>query len=356
MSLNRHIVCLLILEVTFASGLLYVCLTSYPIVNHKIWKHKQALFNLAVKEENVSPKELRRETGQSCVFPVHSPSLVPCQQNNLSEKRRILKKSLPWLELEATLNASKTLLPGGYHQPLGCASPQRLAIIIPYRDREVNLKILLNNLHRVLQKQQAEYAIFVVEQENGTPFNRGLIKNIGYVEAKARCHFDCFTFQDVDLVPESERNTYWCGARALHHSRELDILKYRIFYKYHFGGVITLNETFFSTINGYSNLFFMWGGEDDDLFHRLLKKKLPYEFSRYPRYTAMTHKNDPHHTKEEMAVYGKSHLRYETDGLNSTGRLYRLISVDYKPLYTRIYVSVNQTEVLTQLKHYGINL
>ncbi|XP_046558093.1 beta-1,4-N-acetylgalactosaminyltransferase bre-4-like, partial [Haliotis rubra] len=115
----------------------------------------------------------------------------------------------------------------GYHQPAGCAFPQRLAIIIPYRDREVNLKILLNNLHRVLQKQQAEYAIFVVEQENGTPFNRGMIKNIGYLEAKALCHFDCFTFHDVDLVPESERNTYFCGEKALHHSQKLAFKNYR---------------------------------------------------------------------------------------------------------------------------------
>ncbi|XP_046364796.2 beta-1,4-N-acetylgalactosaminyltransferase bre-4-like [Haliotis rufescens] len=275
MSMHRELVCFLVVEVTFVSILVYVYLTSNQIVNHNTWIHKQGHFNLSVKEENISPNELRRETGRPCVFPERSPSLVPCQQNNLSEKRRILKESLPWLDLETTLNASMTLLPGGYHQPLGCASPQRLAIIIPYRDREVNLKILLNNLHRVLQKQQAEYAIFVVEQENGTPFNRGLIKNIGYVEAKALCHFDCFTFQDVDLVPESERNTYWCGARALHHSQRLDILKYRIFYKNHFGGVITFNETLFSTVNGYSNLYFTWGGEDDDLFHRLLEKKCP---------------------------------------------------------------------------------
>ncbi len=57
-----------------------------------------------------------------------------------------------------------------------------------------------------------------------------------------------------------------------------------------------------------------------------------------------------------MKVYANSSQRMDTDGLNSMGRLYKVISVDYKPLYTRIYVSVNQTEIYTQLKHYGISL
>ncbi|XP_046558088.1 beta-1,4-N-acetylgalactosaminyltransferase bre-4-like [Haliotis rubra] len=272
------------------------------------------------------------------------------------EKRRILNETLKWLDLEKTLNASTTLVPGGYHRPVGCASAQRLAVIIPYRDREENLKILLNNLHRVLQKQQAEYAIFVVEQESGTPFNRGLIKNIGYLEAQALCHFDCFTFHDVDLVTESERNTYMCGTLAVHHARRLNTWNYRVLYTFLFGGVLTFNETYFSTINGYSNLYFMWGAEDDDLFERMRKKQLRFVASKYPRYTALNHEREPRHPKEKMKIYANSSQRMDTDGLNSMGRLYQVISVDYKPLYTRIYVSVNQTEIYNQLKRYGISL
>ncbi|XP_067681327.1 beta-1,4-N-acetylgalactosaminyltransferase bre-4-like [Haliotis asinina] len=344
--------------VSFVSLLAYtVYFQNHNFVSHKTSANKQARFNLSGGESiHVSAKELKRANQPPCIFPVPSQSLLPCQQNTLSQTRRVINESLPWLDLERTLNASTTLAHGGYHRPVGCTSPQRLAIIIPYRDREVNLKILLNNLHRVLQKQQAEYAIFVVEQENGTPFNRGMIKNIGYLEANALCRFDCFTFQDVDLVPESERNTYFCGEKALHHSRRLNFLNYRNWYRGHFGGVVTFNKTYFSTINGYSNLFYMWGGEDDDLLHRLRRKNLPFEHSNYPRYTALMHKNDPHHTKEEMAIYRTRHLRFDTDGLNSVEALYRLISVEKRPLYTRIYVSVNQTEVLTRLEHYGIKL
>ncbi|XP_067676419.1 beta-1,4-N-acetylgalactosaminyltransferase bre-4-like [Haliotis asinina] len=306
-----------------------------------------------------SPKddrEGRRRNRQSCVFPVQSSSRVQCRQNNLSETRRVLKELLTWPELEATLKATMTLLPGGYHRPRDCESPKRLAIIIPFRDREENLKVLLNNLHRVLQKQQAEYAIFVVEQETGTPFNRGLIKNIGYVEASALCHFDCFTFHDVDLVTESEKNTYWCGPRAVHHARKLDIWNYRQLQDKLFGGVLTFNETFFSTINGYSNLFFMWGAEDDDLFDRMLAKHLPFEISKYSRYTTLGHARLPKEEEKKWAVYRPGKNRYDSDGLSNMGGIYRLISVDYRPLYTRIYVSVNHTDVMARIKGYGIKV
>ncbi|KAK2186027.1 hypothetical protein NP493_216g03032 [Ridgeia piscesae] len=41
-----------------------------------------------------------------------------------------------------------------------------VAVIIPYRDREDHLILLLSQLHPVLQRQQLDYRIFVVEQVN----------------------------------------------------------------------------------------------------------------------------------------------------------------------------------------------
>ncbi len=36
----------------------------------------------------------------------------------------------------------------------------------------------------------------------------------------------------------------------------------------------------FMLVNGFSNMFWGWGGEDDDMFNRLQEKKL--NISRYP--------------------------------------------------------------------------
>lgn len=42
----------------------------------------------------------------------------------------------------------------------------------------------------------------------------------------------------------------------------------RIPYNEIFGGVCSLNKTHFENINGFSNIYFGWGGEDDDLRQR----------------------------------------------------------------------------------------
>jgi hypothetical protein len=53
---------------------------------------------------------------------------------------------------------------GGSWHPANCSTKQRLAVIIPYRDRMDHLQELLDHLHPFLQKQLLDYTIFVVEQ------------------------------------------------------------------------------------------------------------------------------------------------------------------------------------------------
>lgn len=52
---------------------------------------------------------------------------------------------------------------GGRYKPRNCLSRNRVAIIVPYRDRETHLKILMQNLHPFLQRQQLDYRIYVIE-------------------------------------------------------------------------------------------------------------------------------------------------------------------------------------------------
>lgn len=63
------------------------------------------------------------------------------------------------------------LQPGGQHQPPECLAHQKVALIIPYRDRQVHLKIFLNNIHPFLQRQQLDYGIYVVEMVNNSVYN-----------------------------------------------------------------------------------------------------------------------------------------------------------------------------------------
>lgn len=52
----------------------------------------------------------------------------------------------------------------GVWSPVECLPKERLALILPYRNRDEHLRIFLNHMHPFLRHQQLMYTIFVVEQ------------------------------------------------------------------------------------------------------------------------------------------------------------------------------------------------
>lgn len=62
------------------------------------------------------------------------------------------------------------LEPGGHYRPQECQARDRVAIVVPYRDRAQHLRTLLLNLHALLQRQQLDYGIFVIEQTGKCQF------------------------------------------------------------------------------------------------------------------------------------------------------------------------------------------
>ncbi|KAM7093378.1 beta-1,4-galactosyltransferase 1 isoform 2-T2 [Molossus nigricans] len=55
---------------------------------------------------------------------------------------------------------------GGRYAPKDCISPHKVAIIIPFRNRQEHLKYWLYYLHPILQRQQLDYGIYVINQQN----------------------------------------------------------------------------------------------------------------------------------------------------------------------------------------------
>lgn len=93
----------------------------------------------------------------------------------------------------------------------------------------------------------------------------------------------------------------------------------------------------FVHVNGFSNLFYGWGGEDDDFYRRLVNKnyKIIRFNPRYAQYTMLKHaKESPNPDRVQYLKNG--FLRYETDGLNSL--VYREIGTSKNKLYTNIQV------------------
>ena len=94
---------------------------------------------------------------------------------------RVVKKPIELSTCERL--HSSDLAPGGFFTPPDCVARHRVAIIIPFRDREEHLHIFLNHLLPILKRQLLEFQIYVVDLVKGVKFNRAMLMNIGYAEA-----------------------------------------------------------------------------------------------------------------------------------------------------------------------------
>ncbi|CAL1527870.1 unnamed protein product [Lymnaea stagnalis] len=237
---------------------------------------------------------------------------------------------------------------GGRLRPKGCVPRQRLAVIFPYKNRYSHLHIILNNLLPFLTRQQADVTFFVIEQSPTSTFNKGAVMNIGFLEAEKMARFDCFIFHDVDLIPLNDSNLYRCGPQPRHFAVAMNKFNYKPPYVDFFGGVVGMSREQYRTVNGNSNLYVGWGGEDDDIFLRLRRKGFPVA-----RYDLKTAKYDMiKHTRDEgyadnpyKEIFLKSAAkRQDIEGLNTVK--YKVNKVTFDHLYTWITVSINNVEVL----------
>lgn len=240
-----------------------------------------------------------------------------------------------WEELEARLTG---VAPGGRWKPPGCIARSRVAIVIPYMNRDSNLRVFLQHMHPFLQKQKLEYGIFVAEPtwENRTlEFNRGLLRNIGFMEAMKGNGFDCVVFHDVDLLPENDYNTYGCPDMPRHMCVSLDYYNYKpIASGAIFGGIVSFRRDHFEKTNGYSNLFFGWGGEDDDLYGRCKRSGIGFYRPKpsIGKYRGTPHTKDHHIFAKNYRLWGFGKERWEHDGLSTLE--YSVTRREDRKLYT----------------------
>lgn len=161
---------------------------------------------------------------------------------------------------------------------------QKLSIVVPYRDRELHLKEFVPHMEQTLYDQKIPFGIIIVEQFDDKPFNRAKLLNVGFKETES---FDYFAFHDVDMLPEKSDYSY--VTNPTHLATEVEQFGWRLAYDAYFGGVTVFDKESFLTINGFSNLFaFGWGGEDDFLFNRCTKMKIPLS-RKNCRYRSLSH-------------------------------------------------------------------
>ncbi|MEE6519212.1 hypothetical protein FKM82_030823, partial [Ascaphus truei] len=153
----------------------------------------------------------RNQTEELPLCPEIPPNLGPLNIN-----------TNPGVSMKKIISENTNVQFGGHGKPQLCQARQKIAIIIPFRNREPHLKIWLHYMHPFLTRQEGDYGIYVVEQTEDTIFNRAKLMNVGYTEALKDYDYTCFIFSDVDIIPMDQRNLYRCSVNPRHMANSLD--------------------------------------------------------------------------------------------------------------------------------------
>jgi len=178
-------------------------------------------------------------------------------------------------------------------------------IIIPYRNRLENLRVSIPILKQFGQ-------IYLIEQADDKPFNRGKLINCGWLEFNKE--FDYFVAHDVDKIPELVDYSY-CD-NPCHIGTQIEQFGYKMPYEKFFGGITLFPNDKFEQVNGFGNLYFGFGAEDDCIRRRFEEKNIPIE-SRQCRFKSL-----PHEINIDYILRMKNYQRFKApvdwnDGLSN---------------------------------------
>ena len=150
----------------------------------------------------------------------------------------------------------------------------KLGVCVPYRNREEHMNVFVPHVSNFLDKMGIEHTIYLAHQNDEKLFNRGLMKNIAAKHAfDDGC--DYIVWHDIDMIPEDDSCDYSYNPDSPKHlAVRISQSDYGLKYYEYFGGAVLFTKEQVMATNGYSNDYWDWGMEDDDLFWRCVQEGL----------------------------------------------------------------------------------
>jgi len=152
----------------------------------------------------------------------------------------------------------------------------KLIFIVPYRDREQQLIFFNNHMKNTVMSNKSDYSIYYVEQCDKRDFNRGAMKNIGFLAMKEKYPNDyqniTFVFNDIDTMPFSSNFLNYYTTRG--------VIKHFYGYMFALGGIVSITGVDFEKIKGFPN-FWAWGYEDNLIQKRAINSNIIIDRSQF---------------------------------------------------------------------------
>ena len=157
--------------------------------------------------------------------------------------------------------------------------------IVPYRDRAANLTEFLHRMLTIILVDETEpYEIYFAHQYDQRPFNRGAMKNVGFLAVKSKYpqYYKnmTFIFHDVDTYPAQKG--------LIDYTTTAGTVKHYYGFNHALGGIFAIKGDDFEKSKGFPN-FWGWGLEDNIIYDRCVAVGLTIDRSIF--YTITDHVN-----------------------------------------------------------------
>lgn len=219
---------------------------------------------------------------------------------------------------------------------------ERLSVVVPYRDRQEHLNQFIPHMEKLLKEDEIDFKIFIIEQADDKLFNRAKLLNVGFNESK---DFDYFAFHDVDMLPLDSDYSYPEG--PTHIATQVEQFNWGLPYDGYFGGVTLFDKQSFIDINGYSNEYWGWGAEDDDVLHRCMVKEIETFRKDECKYRSLQH---------DRNIVRPAYLQNLSKLENFQRKITPLDIIDSDGLSTLKYTKIEEIDLTTDSKLIRVTL
>lgn len=142
----------------------------------------------------------------------------------------------------------------------------KIVFIVPYRDRVQHKQFFTKYMEFLMEDYEKEdYEIFFIHQCDNRPFNRGAMKNLGFIAIKSKYPNEyknmTFVFNDVDTLPYTKN--------LLPYETTHGVVKHFYGVTFALGGIFSITGGDFEKVNGFPNLW-GWSQEDNMIQSRVI--------------------------------------------------------------------------------------